>query len=139
MTITEEQLDELEATARDYPIVFGVKTDITLQLVAIARAALEKDRRIAELEAACQSVRSGAAEAVAAHDAQVARIAELEALNVAGARAVDVMDDIGEQARARIKELEAGLREAVSWIADRSSDPSIFVNRLSKLLPSDET
>lgn len=37
-----------------------------------------KDRRIAELEAACNSVRSGAAEAVMAHDAQVARIDELE-------------------------------------------------------------
>lgn len=41
--------------------------------------------------------------------------------------------------RKKIGELEAGLREAIQWIADRSSDHSIFIARLSKLLPSEET
>ena len=170
-----------------------------------------KDRRIAELEAACQSVRSGAAEAVAAHDAQVARIAELEArqqellativrltnetpfpdeikgwefqrakmlteigtlrsrvveletLNIAGARAVDVMDDIGEQARARIDELETSNAERGQAIVSyqraledlqlrlsiatelnvndrkRIAELETEVMRLRGLLPSEET
>lgn len=46
--------------------------------------------------------------------------------------------ELDAQAR-RIAELEAGLREAIQWIADRSSDHSIFINRLSKLVNSEET
>lgn len=67
------------------------------------------------------------------------RIAELEALNAAAARAVDVMDDIGEQARARIAALETALTDAINWIADRSSPDSILVDRLRKLVPLEET
>lgn len=73
------------------------------------------DRRIAELEAASQSVRSGAAEAVAAHDAQVARIAELH----------------------------AGLSDALDmWSAEvgiRGPGEDDEYDRLCKLLPSEET
>lgn len=117
-----------------------------------------KDRRIAELEAACQSVRSGAAEAVAAYDAQVARIAELEAelghtetayeemrkdleLRLSIATELNVGD------RKRIAELEAGLAtiraDLLSLKANNDGASPATCERIMKkvddLLPSEET
>lgn len=87
-----------------------------------------KDRRIAELEAAGQSVRSGAAEAVAAHDAQVARIAELEAI-------VSSTDDLVRQLRnALAAALEIGRASEGNDLKWRT-----LTKHASKLLPSEET
>lgn len=71
-----------------------------------------------------------------------ARIAELEKQNerfVAIIVATDTAEDVAaclamlDSARARIAELEVGLREACNWISDRSPDGSMLADRLRAL------
>lgn len=50
------------------------------------------------------------------------RVAELEALNEAGARAVDALESIGEQARQRIVDLTSWLRYALEHWAPEGSN-----------------
>lgn len=65
------------------------------------------------------------------------RVAELEALNEAGARAVDALESIGEQARERIIELARGLRQALDSGFDRSLDVLMY-ERLYRLVERSE-
>lgn len=58
------------------------------------------------------------------------RVAELEALNEAGARAVDALESIGEQARERIVDLASWLRYALEHWAPAGSDKAERARRL---------
>lgn len=100
----------------------GMGTELLVGLDAAIIELDAKDRRIAELEAACQSARSGAAEAVAAHDVSKDLFSMVCSERDDALLRLSIATELNVGDRKRIAELEAGLREALDWWAPADGD-----------------